>query len=263
MPNPFPGMNPYLEHPDFWPEVYHLLISVIKESLTPQLRPKYRVAIEKRIYEIKGENSLLVAIPDVSIQQKRRPTSAIASNAVAVASRTVQPLKVRIPVSEEFREGYLEVIDMTTKEVVTVLEVLSPANKRRGEGREKYDNKRNKIFDSNTHLVEIDLLRGGEPLPVFGHSHKSDCRVLVSRSNQRLIADLYLFNLPDTIPAFPLPLRPEDVEPVLDLQALINQVYDRAGYDFEIDYTADAVPPLSETDAVWADSLLRDRALRG
>ena len=263
MPNPFTGMNPYLEHPDFWPEVHHLLISVIKELLTPQLRPKYRVAIKKRIYEIKGENSLLVAIPDVSIQQKRRPASAIASNAVAVASRTVQPLKVRIPVSEEFREGYLEVIDMATKEVVTVIEVLSPANKRRGEGREKYDNERNKIFDSSTHLVEIDLLRGGEPLPVFGHSHKSDCRVLVSRSNQRPIADLYLFNLPDTIPAFPLPLRPEDVEPVLDLQGLINQVYDRAGYDFEIDYTADAVPPLSGTDAVWADSLLRDRALRG
>ncbi len=261
MPNPFPGMNPYLEHPDFWPEVHHLLISAIKEWLTPQLRPKYRVAIEKRIYEIQGENSLLVAIPDVSIQQKRRPASA-ASNGVAVASRTVQPLKVRIPVSAEFREGYLEVIDMTTKEVVTVLEVLSPANKRRGEGRKKYDNKRNKIFDSSTHLVEIDLLRGGEPLPVFGDSHNSDYRVLVSRSNQRPIADLYLFNLPDPIPAFPLPLRPEDVEPVLDLQALINQVYDRAGYDFEIDYTPGAAPPLSEADAAWADSLLWDKGLR-
>ena len=77
MPNPFPGMNPYLEHPDFWPEVHHLLISAIKESLTPQLRPKYRVAIEKRIYEIQGENSLLVAIPDVSIQQKRYPTNPV------------------------------------------------------------------------------------------------------------------------------------------------------------------------------------------
>jgi Protein of unknown function (DUF4058) len=262
MPNPFPGMNPYLEHPDFWPEVHHLLISAIKESLTPQLRPKYRVAIEKRIYEIKGENSLLVAIPDVSIQQKRGSANAIASNNVAVASRTVQPLKVRIPVSEEFREGYLEVIDMATKEVVTVIEVLSPANKRRGEGREKYDNKRNKIFDSSTHLVEIDLLRGGEPLPVFGDSHNSDCRILVSRSNQRPIADLYLFNIPDTIPAFSLPLRPEDVEPVLDLQVLINQLYDRAGYDFTVNYSGDTVPPLSETDAVWADALLRERNLR-
>ncbi|MEG3940206.1 MULTISPECIES: DUF4058 family protein [unclassified Microcoleus] len=262
MPNPFPGMNPYLEHPDFWPEVHHLLISAIKESLTPQLHPKYRVAIEKRIYEIPGETSLLVGIPDVSIQQKRYRTNPVSSH-VAVASRTVEPLKVRIPVSEEFREGYLEVIDMATKEVVTVIEVLSPANKRRGEGREKYGSKRKKIFDSSTHLVEIDLLRGGEPLPVLGDSNESDCRVLVSRSNQRPIADLYLFNLPNPIPAFPLPLRPEDVEPVLDLQALINQVYDRAGYDFEIDYTAEPVPALSEADAAWADGLLRETGLRG
>jgi Protein of unknown function (DUF4058) len=262
MPNPFPGMNPYLESPDFWPEVHHLLISAIKESLTPQLRPKYRVAIEKRIYEISGENSLLVGIPDVSIQQKRYPTNPVLSN-VAVASRTVEPLKVRIPVSEEFREGYLEVIDMATKEVVTVIEVLSPANKRRGEGREKYGSKRKKIFDSSTNLVEIDLLRGGEPLPVLGDSNESDCRILVSRSNQRPIADLYLFNLPDPIPAFPLPLRPEDVEPVLDLQALINQVYDRAGYDFEIDYTAEPVLALAEPDAVWADAWLRETGLRG
>ncbi len=262
MPNPFPGMNPYLEHPDFWPEVHHLLISAIKESLTPQLRPKYRVAIEKRIYEIQGETSLLVAIPDVSIQQKRYPTNPVSSN-IAVASRTVEPLKVIIQGSEEFREGYLEVIDMATKEVVTVIEVLSPANKRRGEGREKYGNKRHKIFDTSTHLVEIDLLRGGEPLPVFGGYNESDCRILVSRSNQRPIADLYLFNIPDPIPAFPLPLRPEDVEPVLDLQALINQVYDRAGYDFEIDYTAEPVPPLAEPDTAWADTLLRETGLRG
>ena len=55
MPNPFPGMNPYLESPDFWPEVHHLLIGMIQESLVPQLVPKYRVAIEKRIYEIFAE----------------------------------------------------------------------------------------------------------------------------------------------------------------------------------------------------------------
>ena len=60
MPNPFPGMNPYLESPDFWPEVHHLLIGILQESLVPQLVPKYRVAIEKRIYEIKEEQSLLV-----------------------------------------------------------------------------------------------------------------------------------------------------------------------------------------------------------
>ncbi len=74
---------------------------------------------------------------------------------------------------------------------------------------------------------------------------------------------MYLFNLPDMIPPFPLPLRAGDAEPIVDLQALFNGVYDRAAYDFRIDYTAAPLPVLSETDAAWADSLLREKGLRG
>ncbi|WP_293341510.1 DUF4058 family protein [Microcoleus sp. CAWBG58] len=260
MPNPFPGMNPYLENSDFWPEVHHLLIGMIQESLVPQLVPKYRVAIEKRIYEIKGEQSLLVGIPDVSIQHNPIPRNSSTSN-VAVATRTTEPLKIRLAMSEEVREGYLEVIDMATKEVVTVIEVLSPANKRPGKGREMYEEKRDKIFGSRTNFVEIDLLRGWEPLPVLDNDIAAHYRILVSRSDRRPAADLYLFNLPDAIPGFPLPLRAGDLEPMVDLQALLNTVYDRAAYDFTLDYTAQLVPALSESDAVWADSLLYETSL--
>jgi hypothetical protein len=259
MPNPFPGMNPYLESPDFWPEVHNRLIVAIADALVPQLVPRYRVAIEKRIYEIKGEQSLLVGIPDVSIQHNPIPRNSSTSN-VAVATRT-EPLKVRLAMSEEVKEGYLEVIDMGNKEVVTVIEVLSPANKRPGKGREMYEEKRDKIFGSRTNFVEIDLLRSYEPLPVLDNDIAAHYRILVSRSNQRPGADLYLFNLPDAIPCFPLPLRAGDVEPMVDLQALLNTVYDRAAYDITLDYTAQLVPALSESDAVWADSLLRETSL--
>jgi hypothetical protein len=259
MPNPFPGMNPYLESPDFWPEVHNRLIVAIADALVPQLVPRYRVAIEKRIYEIKGEQSLLVGIPDVSIQHNPIPRNSSTSNA-AVATRT-EPLKVRLAMSEEVKEGYLEVIDMGNKEVVTVIEVLSPANKRPGKGREMYEEKRDKIFGSRTNFVEIDLLRSYEPLPVLDNDIAAHYRILVSRSNQRPGADLYLFNLPDAIPCFPLPLRAGDVEPMVDLQALLNTVYDRAAYDITLDYTAQLVPALSESDAVWADSLLRETSL--
>lgn len=261
MPNPFPGMNPYLESPDFWPEVHHLLIGMIQESLVPQLVPKYRVAIEKRIYEIKGEQSLLVGIPDVSIQRNPIPRNSSTSN-VAVATRTTEPLKIRLAMSEEVREGYLEVIDMATKEVVTVIEVLSPANKRPGKGREMYEEKRDKVFASRTNFVEIDLLRGWEPLPVLDNDIAAHYRILVSRGNQRPFADLYLFNLPDVIPCFSLPLGAGDVEPIVDLQALLNTVYDRAAYDITLDYMAQLVPALSESDAVWADALLSETSLR-
>ncbi len=260
MPNPFPGMNPYLERPDFWPEVHNRLIVAIADDLVPRLVPKYRVAIEKRIYEIKGEQSLLVGIPDVSIQRNPTPRNSSTSN-LAVATRTTAPLKIRLAMSEEVREGYLEVIDMATKEVVTVIEVLSPANKHPEKGREMYEEKRDKIFGSRTNFVEIDLLRGWEPLPVLDNDIAAHYRILVSRADCRPVADLYLFNLPDAIPAFALPLRGGDVEPIVDLQALLNTVYDRAAYDITLDYTAQLVAALSESDAAWADSLLRETSL--
>jgi Protein of unknown function (DUF4058) len=262
MPNPFPGMNPYLESPDFWPEVHNRLIVAIADALVPQLVPKYRVAIEKRIYEIKGEQSLLVGIPDVSIQRNLTPRNSSTSN-VAVATRNTEPLKVRLAMYEEVREGYLEVIDMATKEVVTIIEVLLHTNKPSGKGREMYEEKRDKVFGSRTNFVEIDLLRGWEPLPVFDNDNAASYRILVSRGNERPLADLYLFDIPDAIPSFPLPLRSPDVEPMVDLQGLLNTVYDRAAYDFRIDYTAAPVPALSEADAAWADFLLRDKGLRG
>ena len=261
MPNPFPGMNPYLENIDFWPSVHNRLIVAIADFLTPQLLPKYLVDIEKRIYEINGEESLLVGIPDVIVQPSSNQTNSTTSN-VAVAAPPAKSLRVRVPMPIEFREGYLQVIDIATKEVVTVIKVLSPANKRRGKGREMYEEKREKILATRTHLVEIDLLRNWQPLPVFGNDIEANYRILVSRGNQRPMADLYLFNLANPISSFPLPLRSGDVEPIVDLQALLNGVYDRAAYDFRIDYNGEVAPPLSEEDAIWADSLLREKGLR-
>ncbi|MCL1473409.1 DUF4058 family protein [Argonema antarcticum] len=261
MPSPFPGMNPYLENPQLWPAVHHRLIVAISDALVPQLLPKYLVDIEKRVYQIDGEDSLLVGIPDVTVQRFASQTTSPTSN-VAVAATLTKPLQVTVPMPMEFREGYLEVREIATKEVVTVIEVLSPTNKRTGQGREIYDKKRQQVLASRTHLVEIDLLRGGQPMPVFGNNIEGSYRILVSRGNRRPRAELYVFNLPDEIPAFPLPLRTGDVEPVVDLQALIGGVYDRAGYDFVIDYSGEPVPPLSETDAAWTDGLLREKGLR-
>jgi hypothetical protein len=69
MPSPFPGMNPYPEHPELWLEVHHMLISVLAETLTQQLLPKYRGAIDKRIYYVSGDEALLVGIPDVTVDR--------------------------------------------------------------------------------------------------------------------------------------------------------------------------------------------------
>ncbi|MCC5638811.1 DUF4058 family protein [Nostoc sp. CHAB 5844] len=263
MPSPFPGMNPYLEHPRIWPNVHHLLISEIARFLSPQLRPKYRVVVEVRMYESSVENASLVGIPDVVIQGSQSAINRNNGNVnIAVAEPTTKPIKVKIPRPEIIKEGYLEVREVGTEDVVTTIEILSPTNKRRGKGREMYEEKRQEVLGSKTHLVEIDLLRTGEKMAFFDTDIESHYRILVCRGDRSLYADLYAFNLQEVIPAFPLPLRKEDTEPIIDLQKLLNEVYDISAYDLVIDYNQPPFPPLLEADAAWADGMLQDKGLR-
>lgn len=259
MSSPFPGMNPYLEHPERWSTVHNRLIVALADALTPQLLPKYQVDIEKRIYEVIGVNTLLVGKSDVSIQRPRTPTEAHAN--VVVAHSPAEPVKVTVPLTEEVREAYLEVKEAATKAVITTIEILSPTNKQR-DGRQKYEAKRQRVLRSQTHLVEIDLLRAGEPLPVVEDLFQSHYRILVSRTTERPTADLYLFNLTDSVPPFSLPLQSDDQEPTIDLQVMLDQVYERSGYDYFIDYQVDPLPPLSAADLNWIETLLREKGLR-
>jgi hypothetical protein len=245
----FPGMNPYLEDPDLWPEVHAWLIVLLARSLNPQLTPKYRAAIEKRVYT----DSLLVGIPDVSIFQTQGRTPP--KRATMLLS---QPVKVNVPAIEEIQESYLEIRRIGTGQVVTVIEVLSPKNKRAGEGRDQYNLKRRKVLSSLSHLVEIDLLRTGEPQPMSS-GVASDYRVLVSRSDCRPEAELYPFDLTHPIPRFPLPLQAGDEEPVVDLKTILDTVYDEAGLSFAIDYSQPPVPSLSEPDFEWIQTLVSSR----
>ncbi|MDJ1170668.1 DUF4058 family protein [Roseofilum sp. BLCC_M154] len=261
MPSPFPGMNPYLEHPELWPGVHHYLIAELARFLSPQLRPKYRVAVEVRMVETMGGQGLLVGVPDLAVQRSQERVE-LSRMSVAVAPSPPQPQVVNVPVPEIRKQGYLEVREIATKEVVTAIEILSPANKRSGKGRNQYESKRNTVFSSSTHLVEIDLLRKGEPMLVYHSKHSTDYRILVSRGDRRPQADWYGFNLRDRIPSFPLPLKSGDTEPLIDLQTLLDNIYDTGSYDLVLDYAQDPVPPLSESDRVWLDSALREQNLR-
>lgn len=259
MPSPFPGMDPYLESPELWSEVHNRLIVAIADDLANHLSNKYRVAIEKRTYLSGEEDSLLVGIPDVSIVSKlakeNQPLSTM------TMSPPTEPITVTVPMVEEVRESYLEIREVGTAAVVTVVELLSPKNKRFGEGRQAYERKRQQVLASVSHLVEIDLLRGGQPLPILG-DRKSDYRILISRGDRRPSADLYAFGVRQEIPRFPLPLALGDVEPLVDLQTLLKGIYDRARYHLAVDYQKPTQPPLSEEDATWADILMQKKELR-
>ncbi len=260
MASPFPGMNPYLENPLFWSEIHNLLIAAIFRKLNPQLRPKYKVAIEKRVYQITDEDSLLVGVADVAVQSTQKTLLPQKANIVALPS--VKAVTVDVTMPEIVKETYLEVRDVTTQEVVTVIEIISPKNKRSGEGRNAYVKKRLQVLGSYTNLVEIDLLRDGKPIQQLQNHVQTDYRILVSRASKRPKADLYAFNLPNLIPFYPLPLRENDTEPLLDVQTLINELYDEGNYDLVIDYTQEPLPPLSQENAVWVDAILKEKGLR-
>ena len=254
MPSPFPGMNPYLQSPGIWPEVHNRLIVAISIALAPSLHPKYYAAIEKRNYLATPEDSIVIGIPDVSVVVERDDKASTRSSRQATATLS-QPEIVTLPLPEEVTERYLEIRDTETASVITTIEILSPKNKRNGEGKTAYLKKRQQILATQTHLIEIDLLRGQTPMPVGGQI-LTDYRILVSRSDTRPKAELYGFNLVDPIPVFAIPVRSGDVEPQIDLKTLLDDVYDQSGYGFRLDYQRPINPALTETEQQWVRDIL-------
>lgn len=253
MDNPFPGMNPYLEQPELWHQVHNRLIIAIADDLTPQVAPTYLVAIEERVYQ-SVEESLLVGIADVALT--RRSTADPQPLGSTATANRIAPIPVRVPLPQEVTERFLEVRSTKIGEVVCVIEVLSPKNKRAKDGRAAYESKRQKILGSSTSLVEIDLLRAGEPMTILDATD-STYRILVSRGSRRPDADLYALGLRDPIPAVPIPLRPNDAEPIIDLQRLLNDTYRRARFDLAINYAQPLKPALPQDDTIWVRETLR------
>jgi Protein of unknown function (DUF4058) len=257
MPTPFPGMDPYLEHPALWEDVHTRLIVAIADALGPQVRPHYRVAVERRTYlaVFAPEEYELIGKPDMLIAgaHAKEPTRSI----LATATRVIPPIG-ELVMPDEVTERYLEIRDVVSGEVVTVLEILSPTNKLTREGRGQYERKRIKVLGSATHLIEIDLLRAGDPLPIRMRQDdpQSAYRVLLSRSQDRPRAEVYLFGLREPIPDIPVPLRADEADAVLPLNRVIHDMYERAGYDQILNYHLPPVPPLTETEAAWATALL-------
>jgi Protein of unknown function (DUF4058) len=205
MPSPLPGMNPFLEASELWSEFHSRMIvatlavsaSQRADALDESLSRDYRVAVEKRVYLDQGDETVLIGIPDVSVMSA--PNVPAAPTAVLTA-----PITVEVPL--EVQERFLEIRGVATGRVVTVIELLSPKNKRSKVGREAYLKKRRQIMMSQTHWVEIDLLRGGDALPMTG-AIESDYRILVSASECRPKAQLYVFNLQQVIPTIAVPLN--------------------------------------------------------
>ena len=253
---PFPGMDPWLEHPAIWPDVHNSLIAASRDELVPRIAPKYYVGLEQRVYALEPSELIFVGRPDIVMG---RPAAVnIAYEPIeADEPTTVGVLDVEVPTRDKLQEWYLEIHEVETGTLVTALEILSPTNKIHAEGRAEYVKKRKRILDSMTSLVEIDLLRAGSPMPLEHRPPRSHYRILVRRGPMYRKAKLYPFSVRQAIPPVPIPLLPEDAEPELDLGAVLHALYDRARFDLRLNYAKPPVPSLSEGDTAWARSILK------
>jgi hypothetical protein len=257
MPSPFPGMDPYLEQEVIWHDFHERFLPAVAAYLSRQVLPQYIVLIDEHVYlyDVETEGDRPVGRPDLVV--------ATNSGRFAVEPRRMSlgiidaPVQVRVPEMDDERESFLTVRDRFSREIITVVELLSPTNKRPGENRRRYLAKRADILIGAAHLVEIDLLRCGKPMPA---EDRPECSysVLVSRAGERPRAGFWPIGLRDPLPVVPIPLRADAPDAQLDLRAVIDRVYDEAGYNYFL-YEHPPDPPLTGADAEWADGL-RTRA---
>lgn len=279
MPSPFPGMDTYLEAPDIWPDFHDALAAEIRRQLNLTLPAPYYARLEMRPeIGIVGDEAYRRILPDVSVQWPPRPGSS-STGAVAVLNgpRTdvSESLQVSVP-SEPIRHHFVEIRDSQRAHVlVTLIEIVSPSNKRPGVDRRAYEDKQQEVLNSDASLIEVDLLRGGRPVvggmqvldAVTKLDPAPDYLVVVSRSWQRgatLGHQLFPFTVRQPLPCIPVPLRDGESEVPLDLQYVFRLAYDSGPYQRgAVDYTQPPNPSLPSEHATWAQEVLRANVEQG
>src|SRR5438445_8122164 len=211
MPSPFPGMDPYLEDASLWPMFHHQLVTSLYQILLPGLVDRYRARIAQRHYA------------------------------------TEQPLFTSI-MREEHHEEYIEIRQRSDARLVTLVDVVSPANKMTDGGRQAYLEKRREGKSTGASLVEIDLVIQGQPMLDYSREGLPDWdyAVTVTRATQPERFEIYTATLQKRLPRFRMPLAADDRDTVLDLQAAFTRCYDQGGFASRIDYPKDLVIPRTE-----------------
>jgi hypothetical protein len=265
-------MDPYLEHQAIFPGFHDSMVTYLREALQPILPEPYYAEIGDRVWVEVSERHIG---PDVKVLHGDEDATtdqwlaSYGSGGVATEVE-VEPVVITVP-HDEFREPFLEIRAMIEGErLVTAIEVLSLANKTPGaHGRDLYVRKQREILQSETHLVEIDLLRGGEhttavPLRSLRRARKKtgplDYQVCIHRFDNLEDYFIYPIRLENRLPKIAIPLLPGDGDVKVDLQAVLNRCYDTGPYRRRIEYGAlQPQPPLSEERWAWTKRLLAEK----
>ena len=257
MPSPFPGMDPYLEDREIFPNLHHSLIFLMMEVLNHALPRGYVAGSATRVWVDRETQSE----PDVSVFTRRDPPEGAFDPApyrhggmVAVATTA--------RASDPFEEAYLQIRSGRGRRLVTHVEVVSPSNKASGKAREMYQAKQTECHLGGVNMVEIDLLRHGKPVTsappgrLRAAAGAFDYHVCVTAAEAYPDHYVYPIRLPDRLPDVPVPLDPPLPPVIVGLQALMDRCYDAGRYGEVAEYARACEPPLTPDQAAWAAGVL-------
>lgn len=263
MMSPFPGMNPWLEG-YLWADLHHELASSIRRQLAPQVKPKYVVRIDTYTYkDILPDEEVGIFHPDVEILKKppHTPGELLSEPEETYSATTPPTLVFPTRLAVEARVPVVEIRDKGNNQLITAIEILSPANKR-NPGLVQYREKRELLFASGVHLLEIDLLRKGQrpaahpALPDWAHYF-----VMLVRANQNK-TQVWALTIRDKLPILPTPLKSPDPDIRLDLGKALREAARAGDYDETINYREEPPPPpFSNQDQDWLRGVLKENKL--
>lgn len=258
MNSPFPGMDPYLE--TRWSDVHSRLNIYASDVLNQRLPPGLLARSEERAIVSTDDDDLRDIGPDISVFERGFAEPSFDSGgSVSVAVAEEICLLMAKP---DIRQRYLEIRDARSGgRVITVIDFVSPANKRPGDGLTKYQQKQQECREAGVNLVEIDLTRSGNrslimPVNRLRLRDRTTYQAWISRATMPEKGWAYRLPLTQRLSAIPIPLRPTDGEVLLDLQPLIDKIYNDGRYAEDIDYSETLHPPLSPKETEWAAKLI-------
>ncbi len=256
MRSPFPGMDPYLEDPGGWGGVHDALIALIREQLNRKLGPGYIADGDTRVYIVAPDEQRWI-FPDVYIIETPRPAARLGGSSVIAA-----PVRVNLAEATTVRQPYILIRDRASRNVVTIIELLSPLNKTptpqsgvAPAARLEFLQKRRETPASTAHWLEIDLVRAGERPPEVRGA--SDYYALLKRSGAKE-AEVWPMGLRDPLPTIAVALPDGRTDVPLDLQAVMEALFERYRYAELIDYRRPSpAPGFPLDDAQWVAAQVR------
>jgi hypothetical protein len=264
-------MDPFIETKSFFHELHTQMLSSAQGLLQTQLKPKYAARLERHL----SEGSVWDADPGSISLDRKEPDLTVTTDVPSVGPESTAVLAVpSAQATEEMDPDELQLrrqrriviyVRERPRSAVAAIELLSPSNKLAGSvGQARYLEKRSSALRGGLHWIEIDLLRGGQRMPMpVAVPEAADYLAYVAQATPTGWKHLlYTWGIREALPLLGVPLLGTD-RATLDLGACFREAYERTAADDEADYAANPPPPpLRPDDAAWLDTLLRDKGLR-